>query len=271
MSALDDRTGAPRFWRDVLAAPAFVINLDSRPERFAASLDELARAGFTDVRRMRAVDARDPEVLAAAWAACGSPALADWDTKFHESPGRQGCFLSHLALWKEISNSRFPFACIFEDDVVFHRHWAVLAPTCFDFTPRNYEVLFMGSQIEAPGTGLVRRVPVHCTHAYLITGSGAERLRSMVLNDPNGVATIDSMFIVPQWREHVGERNCPFDWYAWDGTTFPDARAASHPEWQKRNSGLVFQNMELGSDIEPTSSWATSHSVPPVQEGAPDG
>ena len=240
----------PRSWPAVLEAPAFVINLEARPERLVASVDEVRRAGFRDVRRFAAINAYDPDVLQEAWRARGSPAFAAWDEEFTALPGKQGCFLSHLALWDEIIASGLPFACVFEDDVLFHQHWSRLAPTYFDFTPADYDILYFGSQIVVAGTGLVRRVPGYCTHAYLVTNEGARRLRSLLLDDPNGVATIDIMLIQHQWQDHIGNRAAPFAWYAWDGTTFPDQRATGHPRWEIRNTGLVFQDYAFGSDVE---------------------
>jgi hypothetical protein len=240
----------PQRWEDVLNGPAYVINLDSRPDRFAKSAIELERAGFHGYRRFAAVEAREGRELDRGWSDCGSPRFAAWDTRFRELPGKQGCFLSHVMLWQEIVENNLAFACVFEDDVVFHRHWSQLAPTAFAFTPPDYDVLFMGSQIEVKGHGLVQRVPVHCLHAYVITLEGAQQMRSLLLNDPEGVGSIDVMIIRHQWLEHAGTRRAPFDWYAWNGTTFTDSRAMGNPAWEKRNSGLVFQNFALGSDIE---------------------
>jgi GR25 family glycosyltransferase involved in LPS biosynthesis len=237
-------------WQTVLAAPAFVINLDARPDRLEATTEELRRAGFTDVRRFPAVDASRPNELVRAWSACGLPPFAAWDKKFQTMPGKQGCFLSHLALWQMMVDDDLPLACVFEDDVQFHHHWRELAPTYFGFTPRDYDILYLGSQIEVPGAGLVRRVPVYCTHAYLITNAGARKLRSLVLDDPKGVATIDCMLIEHQWHELNGRGPSPYEWYVWDGSTFGDARAIHHAGWQKRNTGLVFQDFDLGSDVE---------------------
>src|SRR4051812_5340894 len=117
---LSSLTGRPKFWQDVPNAPAFVINLDSHPERMAASVRELQLAGFTDVRRFQAVDAQYSEALKEAWSGRGSPAFAAWVTKFPEFAGKQGCFLSHLSLWNESAE--------FEDDILLHRHWSQLAP-----------------------------------------------------------------------------------------------------------------------------------------------
>jgi GR25 family glycosyltransferase involved in LPS biosynthesis len=248
---MSDKGGPPRDWQDVLDGPAYLINLDRRPDRLAASMDELRRAGFRDVRRFPAIDAWDSAALQRAWETCGSPRFADWDDAFASTPGRQGCFLSHTMLWQEITDRRQPFATIFEDDVVFHRNWHQLAPMYFHFTPRDYDVLFMGNQIEVAGSGLIRRTPVHCTHAYIITSQGAEKLRKQVLDDPDGVATIDGMIILSQFAEHRDEIRCPFDWYAWDASAIRDLMASGElTNCWNRNTGLVYQNCLYTSDID---------------------
>ena len=239
----------PNQFLEILRAPSFVVNLDTRPDRLAATTEALRNAGFSDVRRFPAVDARDQHRLEPAWKACGSPPFAAWDSGFETVPGKQGCFLSHVALWQEILDRNLPYACIFEDDVVFHRHWAQLAPTAFTFTPQDYDLLFMGSMIVTLGSGLVRRTPVYCMHAYLITREGAARLRPLLLDDPEGVGSIDIMLYRQQQlaEEQPGRR--PFTWYAWSSTAFADARAHVYREWANRNTGLVFQDFEMGTDI----------------------
>jgi hypothetical protein len=240
---------APRRWSEVLHAPAFVINLDSRPDRLATTTEELVRAGFSDVRRFPAVNASNPTNLERAWMASGCPPFSGWDSRFTNVPGKQGCFLSHVALWDEILEQGLPFACVFEDDIFFHLHWKNLAPTYFGFTPTDYDILFMGNWMWVVEAGLVQRVPVYCMHAYIITAEGADRLRRTVLEDPEGVTTIDVM--IARYQAH-GDRSGvhPFNWYVWNGTTFPSKRAAQHPSWSVRNTGLVFQDHRLGTDID---------------------
>jgi hypothetical protein len=155
-------------------------------------------------------------------------------------------------LWQEIVDRDLPYATIFEDDVVFHRHWAHLAPTAFALTPRDYDLLFMGNMIVTPGVGLVRRTPVYCTHAYVITREGAQTLRALLLRDPEGVGSIDIMLYRYQVRCEADPQGSPFSWYAWSGATFADKRAGVELEWQNRNTGLVFQDFTLGSDIAAT-------------------
>jgi hypothetical protein len=239
----------PRHWSDVLRAPVFIINLDSRPDRLAASTDALRQAGFDDIRRFPAVDAAVPGVLDQVWSRLGAPRFSAADDWFRARPGTQGCFLSHIGVWQEIIDRKIPYACVFEDDIFFHRHWPNLAPTYFGFTPTDYDLLFMGSRIDAVGTGLVQRVPAYCTHAYVIPCEGAQRMRSVMLDDPEGVGTLDVKIFRHQSRDLHGGTPCPFNWYVWNGTTFPERQALHHPTWRLRNSGLVFQDYDMGSDI----------------------
>jgi hypothetical protein len=225
-----------------------VINLDSRPDRLRAATEELRLAGFRDIRRFPAVDAAAPGVLDDAWGHVGRPRFAPWDHWFRARPGAQGCFLSHIGVWEEIIHRNLPFACVFEDDIFFHRHWKTLAPTSFDFTPMDYDLLFMGSRIDAVGPGLVRQIPAYCTHAYLITGEGADRMRRVMLEDPEGVGTLDIKIVRYQKLKVEGWGTCPFTWYVWSGITFPEQRAPYDPTWRLRNSGLVFQDYATGSD-----------------------
>ena len=110
----------PARWSEVLNGPAFVINLDRCPERWAVSRDRLRAAGFADIRRNPAIDALDSASLETGWAACGRPRFDPSDPEFIRQPGKQGCFLSHVLLWKAMVRDRVPFACVFEDDVMFH-------------------------------------------------------------------------------------------------------------------------------------------------------
>jgi GR25 family glycosyltransferase involved in LPS biosynthesis len=233
----------------MLSGSAFVINLSSRPDRLDASTLEIKHAGFTDIHRFPAVDACDSRALEQAWATCGSPSFADWDGGFKNVPGKQGCFLSHLTLWQQIVAQDLPYASVFEDDVVFHGHWSQLAPTAFDFTPQDYDLLFMGNMNVTPGPGLVRRTPVYCTHAYVITREGAQRLRSLLLDDPEGVGSIDIMLFRRQQQAEENSVQCLFTWYVWNGTTFPCPRAADGVGWSSKNTGFVFQDFALGSDV----------------------
>jgi len=242
---------APTSWQQVLDGPSFVINMADCKDRLQAAKKRIHAAGFSFVTRFNAVDARRTDDLAAAWARHGNPASDPSDAEFTQYPGKQGCFLSHVDLWKHMVDNRIPFATVFEDDVFFHSAWQTLAPKYFEATPKDYDLLYIGSQIELMVQSHILRTPVFCTHAYIITLEGAERCLAALLKHPDGVSTIDCMLINYMKAAIFKKKPCPFTWYVWNGTLVPDPAAAADPSWAKRNHGLVFQDASMGSFVRP--------------------
>ena len=248
----------PPTWNDVLNGPTFVINLEASGDRLAKVMPEIQAAGFCHCERWTGVDARLPGALEAAWARHISPPLDPSDGEFVTYPGKQGCFLSHVDLYMHIIEAGLPYATIFEDDVCFHAGWHALAPEYFAATPADYHLLYLGSQIDYFMTAgghpaAIQRTPVFCTHAYIITLEGACICYDKLMNDPAGVRTIDCMLIDHMKRDVFsgGAVRAPFQWYAWNGLPFLDPRATSDPDWAKRNTGLVFQDVAWGSLVRP--------------------
>ena len=81
--------------------PAFVINLDSRPDRWAAMAEQFKRLGIEAVR----VPAVDKDALT------GDPALA------RMGAGHVACTRSHYKAMQALVDSGAPAALILEDDV----------------------------------------------------------------------------------------------------------------------------------------------------------
>lgn len=242
---------APAEWRDVLSGAAFLINLDRCPERKAASCIELERAGFRNVERIAAIDGLAPSQLSAAWQELGDLAIDPRDAAFSSSLGRQGCFLSHLFVWKRIVADAERFACVFEDDIVLHRDWQSLAPLFYAATPKDFDVLFMGARIEEPSDDPVQPRPNFSTNAYVITGKGAEKLMGLVLGEHAGVSTLDVMINTIQKRSlRQADDTNRFRWYVWNASAFPDPKREAFPSIADRNLGLVFQNGLFGSEVD---------------------
>jgi hypothetical protein len=238
----------PDGWPGVLAAPAFVINLDRCIDRWEATQRRLAKAGFTDIRRVSGVDAHDD--LSSAWAAHGSPQFDRRDGEFCETyPGKQGCFLSHANLLKRAIAEDIPFYLVFEDDVMMHPRFEELAPQYWSVTPKGFDLLYLGAQIEIPTQYAVVQLPCFCTHAMAVTAAGARKVYDLIFAAP--VRTIDC--ILKEYQEDVIFRGRPksIEWFAWNGTIFPAASAVMPKDWTKRNSGLVFQDEAFGSDVRP--------------------
>lgn len=235
-------------FESLLKAPSFVINLSRRPDRYSHTLSELQKAGFMDIRRFDAVDGSDATVLEEAWSATIPRPVINlhYDAEFNTYKGKQGIFLSQVRLWKHIIDMKLPYACIFEDDISFHAQWSALAPLYFTKTPIDWDVLFMGSQMEFKSTAHIERGPVFCLHAYMVTLEGARKLYQLVMDQAytSGVYTIDTMLKV-----HMETRSPSFSWYVWNGKPFHDPKCEMAKGWTKRNQGLVFQEEHFGSDV----------------------
>jgi GR25 family glycosyltransferase involved in LPS biosynthesis len=236
----------------IYAAPAFIVNMDRCATRFESSKKRISEAGFLDVRRWRAVDAKDSMQLATAWKIrMRYVHNVDFDKKdpdFVKFPGKQGVYLSMLSLWKHIVDEKIPVASIFEDDIKFHEQWHDLGPEYMKHTPSDYDVIFMGNQLDSvPPPFHICKVPVYCLHAYIITLEGARKL----LEEFSKIAprTIDCILLEMMQIKHKNYQ-VPFNHYVWNGTHFP-SQDLQTSVIRRRNTGLVFQDDDFDSDIQP--------------------
>lgn len=267
-------------WQDLLSAPAFVINLDRRPERWESSRRQIEWAGFTDVRRWSAFDGATGNVRESLHR-FGIDQLADRE-HFLNLPGAQGCAVSQLNLLQHIIGQGYPRACIFEDDIRFSRWWHQLAPAFLSRTPRNCDLIFLGSQIQydfLPRLHPARRLnrsrtltrlsqtlwpwpshrlgdvvqgPLYCLHAIMITRKGCQELLTFLTTQRGGLYIPDCMIHdAMAGRRHVSL--FPLRWYAWNGHRLPALveERGTNPHWIRRNCGLVYQEESFGTDIQP--------------------
>lgn len=227
-------------YNNFLNAPCKIINLTKNTARFTISKERIQDAGFTNIERFNAIDKDNLEKY---WKLLNNPVIASQkDPCFSKFLGKQGCFLSHIFIWKDIIEKKIPNTTIFEDDILFHHNWDSLAPVYFKNTPKNYDILYLGSQFEANSDFHIDKIPVYCTHAYTITYEGAKKLYNLLLNNDIGVYTIDCM-LLDLMKEDA------FNWSVWNGYKFyPPNNTMSH-QWLIRNHGLVYQDEVFGSDI----------------------
>jgi hypothetical protein len=267
-------------WQDLLNTPAFLINLDRRPDRWESSRSQLEWAGFTDTRRWSAFDGATGNV-GERLRPFGIEQLTDRED-FLSLPGAQGCAVTQVTLLQHIIDQGYPRACIFEDDIRFSRWWHQLAPAFLRRTPRNFDLLFLGSQIQydfLPRLHPARRLnrsrtltrlsqtiwpwpshrlgdvvqgPLYCTHAFIITRKGCQELLKFLTTQSGGIYIPDCMIHdAMAGRRHVSR--FPLRWYAWNGNRLPTLveERGTNPHWIKRNCGLVYQEESFGTDIQP--------------------
>ena len=227
-------------YQDFLNAPCKVINLKKNTERWETTQKRLNDIGFSNFERF---EAYGQDRLKEGWDKLNNPKIAEHtkDLYFYRVAGKQGCFLSHVLIWKEMIDNNTPYMTIFEDDVLFHHLWDTLAPTYFEKTPSDYDLLYLGSQIQGESKFHIDQVPVYCTHAYIITLEGAKKLYDLIINEPYGMYTIDGMLIDLMHAKR-------FNWYIWNGSFYPPEKKMAEG-WNVRNNGLVYQDENFGTDI----------------------
>jgi len=243
----------PQSFEELLEAPCKVINLERNPERWEVAKERIKRAGWKNVERVVGVDGKDKGALQKEWEKLGNPAFAGWDKEFVEYPGKQGCFLSHVKLWKKMIEDKIPYMVVLEDDVLFHPKWSEIAPGYFANTPKNYDLFYMGAQMEFMSNYHIDCGPVFCTHAMVVTYTGAKKMLEMVCGKKGGVYTIDCMLIdMMKYKlmNHGNMERFPFYWYVWNGQKFYPTEIQNMPKgWTKRNAGLIFQDESFGSEV----------------------
>lgn len=151
--------------------PAFCINLDARPDRWARAQAEFARLDWPVTR---------------------------WSATRHEKspyralpPGHAGCFDSHRQLWRHGLAQQFPLMAVFEDDVVFSSDFKDIFPRAYSELREDWDVWHLHASRAAARPASERTVRVTGklwgTHGYLICAKGCKRLLALP-----GVAHVDS-------------------------------------------------------------------------------
>ncbi len=89
-----------------------VINLERRPNRWKIFQDRASRIGLTEYIRFNAVDGSKLKI--------DDPRLSIFkENTFNSRRGIIGSSLSHMRLWKDLTESEYKYYLIFEDDIRF--------------------------------------------------------------------------------------------------------------------------------------------------------
>jgi hypothetical protein len=236
----------PTTWQEFLTGPVYVINMDKSTERWSLIQSRLHSVGFKDIRRLPGVDASQSNTLSQGWNQYNSPKFnLKKDPEFHQYPGKQGCFLSHVKLWREMIDHSIPWVTVFEDDILFHPQWNAYAPTYFENLPLDWELIYLGCQMDFESDFHIEQGPVYCTHAMVLTLQCAKALYTTLQSTTEGVYTIDNMLHDMQLA-----KTFPIPYYIWNARMFPCESAFMNKGWSRRNHGLVFQDETLGSYIK---------------------
>lgn len=145
---------------DYRQIPAFCINLDRRPDRWALSEREFARFNLSVTRWPGVEYVESPY-----------PALR---------PGQAGCLDSHKQIWRHMLENGWPATLVFEDDVVFSSDFKDIFAAAARELPEDWDVWSLHAtraQMTYVGKYIARlRGPLWGTHGYLVSRRGCERL-----------------------------------------------------------------------------------------------
>ncbi len=220
-------------WSDVLASPAFIINIERSKERYPICEQRVKFAGFQDVRHYIGVDGKY-ETLSDKWARHGV-ATGSFHSKFAKHKSEQGCYLSHLGVLKEAIDRGYPLFTIFEDDVMFDVDFNRLSESYFNATPSDFDMIYLGSlTILALGGDQVIRCWACGTHAITYTHAGAQKVYDFLTRSPE-IYALDVMLAQNYYTHRV-----PIQHYNWNYK-----RLVSFG-----NTGLVFQDRTMGTTIQ---------------------
>ncbi len=182
---------------------AFVLNLDSRPDRLEAFYKRMAQANVTGVERVRAVDGSK----------CHHPAWV------RHGNGAWGCLQSHVRVCQDAIMDGLSSYLVFEDDAVFSDDFADRLPGIMDTLQGvEWDALHLGGQhlFHEAGPpwpfrkGIVRCRNVNRTHAFAVNARFMVQFQQHVLHFPDYVdryiapkPATDTEPEVKEWMPHI--------------------------------------------------------------------
>jgi len=263
----------------IVFSSVFVIHL-ARSQRESSFKKNIKNARYDNVYVFDAVDGYDMTSVNKAMSLFQNLSIDHSIRK-----GELGCLLSHLKLLKHIVDHNIQKSTIFEDDICFHPDWNRLYNLYYESTPKNYDMIFIGNQLDScrkidlmNSTPLITTEPVFCTHAYMITLEGARKLLNSLIHWDyahfvswdnkrfTGLTAIDVMIKDIQHKTLHGIMQQPFIWYSWNGTKYPcDYNQLPVTEKTCKNTGLVFQDSELTSLIVGSTPYENPITSEPIK------
>lgn len=225
-------------WSDILNSPAYIINLDKSKSRWNTASNNVKNAGFTNIRRLVAVNGRELKENDPIWNQYGrgDKNFLSYSKDKKVIKAEKGCLLSWLKVLNVIKNdTENDVATVFEDDCVFANNWNQ-AKYYYDLTPNNYDMIYLG----CTGCRVWNNLPIIqtrtlSTHAIHFTREGARKCYNYIINSEY-FRVIDRFFY-----EEICKNTDILNSYVWNANVSYDLINA--------NRGLVFQDKIIESTI----------------------
>ena len=151
--------------------PAFIINVpELSHERGEVSYENVKKAGYKNIILFKGVNGKNENEVKEALNLFNNTKFDFWCSK-----GNIGCNLSMLKILLTIINDNIEYSTIFEDDIIFHDDWDRLAKEFYKNTPKNYDIIYMGNQIDEcifyNNVPRINRKSCFCMHAIIVSNN----------------------------------------------------------------------------------------------------
>lgn len=111
------------------------------------------------------------------------------------SPGQIGCMLSHQQIWQYTIHSGVDCTVVFEDDAILDPDFKIRFENALREAPYDMDLMYIGHCFETKGGHLsgelYRSSYPRCTHGYMVTKQGAEKLCAWVSAGPSFNMPVD--------------------------------------------------------------------------------
>ena len=242
---------------------SFVITLQRNSVRFDYTKKLLNNAGFKNVHAFEAIDGFSSKQGEGDWYKRFNPWSRLFGTK-KKFNGQMGCLASHITIWAWLSMSNAEGLMIFEDDALPRPDFKEILPKYLnelrqDFKEecRKYftsvvdiDLILLGSQVDASENSYYCNKAGNCTHAYYITKDGAKKM----------MKAVEAVFSSGM-RKDVSPIDCIISKASRNGLIRavsllgkkieidPKYNFNKSTSWNGRDSGIIYQNTDLGSNI----------------------
>jgi len=235
----------------IQTCPAYCINLDKRPERWAKFSDQPTMKQFKRLQRFSAVDgskldmAHDGRIsLHTRHNIKNNYRRSDYEIN---TPGAIGASFSHITLWRNFLKSKDEYLVVFEDDTCVTEDELKKINTLIPTLPAHWDLWLLGrhnwSYKEMPMQSTGWNIVTEFTgaHAYVLNRRGAE----ILVADPFpiethieyyicGCAELKGLRIIKHPSLRIGymaENTLSFDSDTYVRNTCPTCYVPDHYHW----------------------------------------
>lgn len=206
----------------------YVINLDRNENRMGMFLREYGRSdiNFKEIKRIAAVDGKTLDITQyvsdRAFKEIKKSETTGYRTKHYQlTRGAIGCYLSHLKVYKHISESNVDWGLVFEDDVAISKNFYVKLNNILSKIPNNWDILLLGCHCQKCKkhdiySDVQKFILMHC---YIIKKASALELFNK-LNSKSIEQQIDSELSDMLMKSDKFNVFCVNDALSWQANTF---------------------------------------------------